>query len=81
MREQLTHAQEGALGALGLPTAADVATLERRLRAPAEALNRIEEQLDRIETRIRRLEAAATADPSAHQPPRGQPLDPSPSDQ
>ncbi|RHW24771.1 hypothetical protein D0Z08_22630 [Nocardioides immobilis] len=56
MRDRTLRAQEAALGALNLPTAADLAKLERRLKSLTDAVARLDDHLDRLETRIRRLE-------------------------
>ncbi|KNX38582.1 hypothetical protein [Luteipulveratus halotolerans] len=63
-RDRFIRAQEGVLGALNLPTATDVARLERRMRAPADALDRLDEQLERVEARLRRIEGAVTHEPT-----------------
>lgn len=60
-RDYALRAQETALGALSLPTANDVAKLERRLRSMTDGLSRLEDQVDRIESRLRRLEQTVKA--------------------
>ncbi len=47
-REKATHAQELAMGALNLPSAADVERLTRRLRAISQRLEGIEDGMHRI---------------------------------
>ncbi|MGI8946375.1 MAG: hypothetical protein ACR2GL_09080 [Thermoleophilaceae bacterium] len=50
-RERAVHAQEAAMGALNIPSAADVERLTRRLRSVSQRLEGIEDALDRIEER------------------------------
>jgi CRP-like cAMP-binding protein len=65
-REKAAHAQEAAMGALGIPSAADVERVTRRLRSLSQRLEAIEDLLDRLEERIgtldSRLEEAARGD-------------------
>jgi hypothetical protein len=56
-REKALQAQEAAMGALGIPSAADVERLTRRLRSVSQRLEAIEDSLDRVEAR---LEAVAS---------------------
>ncbi len=55
-RERATRAQEAAMAALNLPSAADLERLTRRLRAVSQRLEGVEEGLDRV---AERLDAAA----------------------
>jgi chromosome segregation ATPase len=55
-REKAAHAQEAAMGALGIPSAADVERVTRRLRSVSQRLEGIEDALDRIEERIQSLD-------------------------
>jgi CRP-like cAMP-binding protein len=55
-RERAVQAQEAAMGALNLPSAADIERLTRRLRSVAQRLEGIEDSLDRLD---RRLESSA----------------------
>jgi hypothetical protein len=57
-REKAVQAQEAAMGALNIPSAADVERLTRRLRSVSQRLEGIEDSLDRIEERA---QAAAEA--------------------
>src|SRR3954451_10862370 len=57
-REKAVAAQNVAMGALNLPSAADVERLTRRLRSVSQRLEGIEDTLDRLD---QRLEAAAKA--------------------
>src|SRR3954447_2370596 len=57
-RERAVQAQEAAMGALNIPSAADVERLTRRLRSVSQRLEGIEDSLDRIE---QRAQAAAEA--------------------
>ena len=60
-REKAVQAQEAALGALNLPSAADIERLTRRLRSVSQRLEGIEDALDRLEERAS-LQAAAAAE-------------------
>jgi hypothetical protein len=51
-RERATRAQELALGALNLPSAADLERLTRRLRSVSQRIEGLEEGLDRIVDRL-----------------------------
>jgi CRP-like cAMP-binding protein len=51
-REKAVHAQEAAMGALGIPSAADVERLTRRLRSVSQRLEGIEDAVDRLDERI-----------------------------
>lgn len=51
-RERAGQAQEAAMGALGIPSAADIERLTRRLRSVSQRLEGIEDALDRLEVRI-----------------------------
>jgi CRP-like cAMP-binding protein len=51
-RERAAHAQEAAMGALNIPSAADVERLTRRLRSVAQRLEGIEDALDRLDRRL-----------------------------
>src|SRR3954454_19259096 len=62
-REKAASAQEAAMGALNLPSAADIDRLTRRLRTVGTRLEGIEEALDRlqdgVDTLAARLEPAS----------------------
>jgi hypothetical protein len=51
-REKAVQAQEAALGALNIPSAADVERVTRRLRSVSQRLESIEDTLDRLEQRL-----------------------------
>jgi hypothetical protein len=51
-RERAGQAQEAALGALNIPTAADVERLTRRLRSVSQRLEGIEDAVDRLDGRL-----------------------------
>ena len=51
-RERALQAQEAALGALNLPSAADVERLTRRLRSVSQRLEGIEDGVDRLDQRL-----------------------------
>jgi CRP-like cAMP-binding protein len=57
-REKAVQAQEAALGALNIPSAADIERVTRRLRSVSQRLEGIEDALDRVEERL----SAARAD-------------------
>jgi len=57
-RERAVQAQEVAMGALNIPSAADVERLTRRVRSVAQRLEGIEDSLDRLD---QRLEASTPA--------------------
>ena len=58
-RDRAVQAQEAAMGALNIPSAADIERLTRRLRSVSQRLEGIEDALDRIEERIGAASAAA----------------------
>ncbi len=51
-RERATQAQEVAMGALNLPSAADLERLTRRVRSVAQRLEGIEDSVDRLDQRF-----------------------------
>ena len=51
-RERAVAAQEAAMGALGIPSAADIERLTRRLRSVSQRLEGIEDALDRLDGRL-----------------------------
>ena len=51
-REKAVQAQEAAMGALGIPSAADIERLTRRLRSVSQRLEGIEDALDRLDDRV-----------------------------
>jgi predicted nucleic acid-binding Zn-ribbon protein len=61
-REKAVQAQNVAMGALNIPSAADVERLTRRLRSVSQRLEAIEDTLDRVEERIGALPAAESSD-------------------
>ncbi len=63
-REKAVQAQEAAMGALNIPSAADVERLTRRLRSVSQRLESIEDALDRLEERAA-LAAAEDRGPGA----------------
>ena len=56
-RERAAQAQEAALGALNIPSAADVERLTRRLRSVSQRLEGIEEGVDRLDSRLAGMKA------------------------
>src|SRR3954468_23964128 len=51
-REKAVQAQEATMGALNIPSAADVERITRRLRSVSQRLEGIEDALDRLEDRF-----------------------------
>lgn len=51
-REKAVAAQEAAMGALNIPSAADVERVTRRLRSVSQRMEGIEDSLDRVEERL-----------------------------
>ena len=60
-RERAAQAQEAALGALNIPSAADVERLTRRLRSVSQRMEGIEEAVDRLDQRVAGLSKPAAA--------------------
>lgn len=58
-RERAMRAQEAALGALNLPSAADLERLTRRLRSVSQRLEAIEDGLDGIQERLQGMAGAS----------------------
>lgn len=56
-RERAVQAQELALGALNLPSAADIERLTRRLRSVSQRLEGLEDGVDRVDQRLGGLSA------------------------
>src|SRR4051812_25138721 len=78
-RERAVQAQEAAMGALNIPSAADIERLTRRLRSVSQRLEGIEDGVDRLD---QRLQTPAVGErPSAIEgplaPPSAQPGPPS----
>lgn len=61
-REKATAAQEVAMGALNLPSAADLERLTRRLRSVSQRLEGIEDSVDRVDQRLGDLSVVAGID-------------------
>jgi hypothetical protein len=57
-REKAVQAQEAAMGALNIPSAADVERITRRLRSISQRLEGVEDALDRVEDRLAPVAAA-----------------------
>jgi hypothetical protein len=51
-RDKAAQAQEAAMGALGIPSAADIERLTRRLRSVSQRLEGIEDAVDRLDERL-----------------------------
>src|SRR3954462_12240026 len=51
-REKAVQAQEAAMGALNLPSAADMERLTRRVRSVSQRLEGIEDGVDRLDERL-----------------------------
>src|SRR3954462_5171001 len=55
-REKALQAQEAAMGALGIPSAADIERLTRRLRSVSQRLEGIGDSVDRLDERLESIE-------------------------
>jgi predicted nucleic acid-binding Zn-ribbon protein len=67
-REKAVRAQEAAMGALNIPSAADIERVTRRLRSLSQRLEGIEDAIDRLEARLGTLsDGVAGEDSSAMQ--------------
>jgi hypothetical protein len=62
-REKALQAQEAAMGALNLPSAADIERVTRRIRSVSQRLEGIEDAIDRLDDRVAGA-AAASSDPT-----------------
>lgn len=58
-RERAVQAQEAAMGAFNIPSAADIERLTRRLRSVSQRLEGIEDALDRLEQQLEGIGASA----------------------
>ena len=56
-REKAVQAQEATMGALGIPSAADVERLTRRLRSVSQRLEGIEDAVDRLDDRLAAIDS------------------------
>lgn len=54
-RERAAAAQEAAMGALGIPSSADIERLTRRVRSVSQRLEGIEDAIDRLDARLATL--------------------------
>lgn len=54
-REKAAQAQEAAMGALNIPSAADLERLTRRVRSVSQRLEGIEDGVDRLDARLAEL--------------------------
>ena len=61
-REKAAQAQEVAMGALNLPSAADLERLTRRVRSLSQRLEGIEDGVDRLDERLASLSGSAALD-------------------
>jgi uncharacterized coiled-coil protein SlyX len=61
-REKAVMAQEAAMGALNLPSAADIERVTRRLRSVSQRLEGIEDAIDRLDERVAGAAGASSAD-------------------
>jgi hypothetical protein len=57
-RQKAVQAQEVAMGALNLPSAADIERLTRRVRSVSQRLESIEDGVDRLDERVGGLDRA-----------------------
>jgi predicted nucleic acid-binding Zn-ribbon protein len=61
-RERATRAQELAMSALNLPSAADIERLTRRVRSVAQRIEGLEDGLDRVGDRLEKVASTASLD-------------------
>ena len=61
-REKASQAQEVAMGALNIPSAADIERLTRRLRSVSQRLEGIEDAVDRLDQRLGGVSVVAGLD-------------------
>jgi chromosome segregation ATPase len=61
-RERAVRAQETTMGALNIPSAADVERLTRRLRSVSQRMEGIEEAVDRLDQRMAAISQSALDD-------------------
>ena len=61
-REKAVQAQEAAMGALNIPSSADVERVTRRLRSISQRLEGVEDALDRLEERLAEAARSRTED-------------------
>jgi chromosome segregation ATPase len=61
-REKAAQAQEVAMGALNLPSAADLERLTRRVRSLSQRLEGIEDGVDRLDQHLASLQGTASLD-------------------
>src|ERR687898_1820698 len=59
-REKAVQAQEAAMGALNLPSAADIERVTRRIRSVSQRLEGIEDAIDRLDERVAGAAAGST---------------------
>jgi chromosome segregation ATPase len=64
-REKAVQAQEAAMGALNLPSAADLERLTRRVRSLSQRLEGIEDGVDRLDERLASLDQRLGALPGS----------------
>ncbi len=58
-REKAVQAQEAAMGALNIPSAADLERLTRRVRSVSQRLEGIEDGVDRLDERLAKLSGSS----------------------
>lgn len=58
-REKAVQAQEAAMGALNIPSAADLERLTRRVRSVSQRLEGIEDGVDRLDDRLAKLSGSS----------------------
>jgi predicted nucleic acid-binding Zn-ribbon protein len=58
-REKAVQAQEAAMGALNIPSAADLERLTRRVRSVSQRLEGIEDGVDRLDERLAKLHGSS----------------------
>ena len=71
-RERAVQAQEAAMGALNIPSAADIERLTRRLRSVSQRLEGIEDGVDRLDQRLEKPGAQGRRAPDRDRGPARQ---------
>jgi predicted nucleic acid-binding Zn-ribbon protein len=61
-REKASAAQEAAMGAFNIPSAADIERLTRRLRSVSQRIEGLEDAVDRIADRLKAASGADTGE-------------------